>query len=90
MEFEWDERKRAQILLDRALDFASTHRFFDGRPAIHQASPRNDEEWWKTTVEIEGTFFTVVWTWRGESIRVISMRRAHEQEIRKYREAYGG
>jgi len=90
MEFEWDERKRAQIIQDRALDFVSVYRFFDGRPAIHQPSPRNKEERWKTTAEIEGAFFTVVWTWRGETIRVISMRRAHAQEIRKYREAYGG
>lgn len=90
MEFEWDERKRAQIIQDRALDFASAHRLFDGRPAIHQPTPRNDEERWKTTAEIEGAFFTVVWTWRGKIIRVISMRRAHEQEIREYRQTYGG
>jgi uncharacterized DUF497 family protein len=89
MDFEWDERKRAQILKDRALDFASAFRFFDGRLAIQQFTPRDGGERWKTTAEIEGAFFTVVWTWRGETIRVISMRRAHEQEIRKYREAYG-
>jgi uncharacterized DUF497 family protein len=52
MDFEWDEYKRAQIIEDRALDFASA--------------------------------------WRGEIIRVITMRRAHEQEFRKYRETYGG
>jgi uncharacterized protein len=90
MDFEWDESKRAQILRNRALDFASAYRFFDGRPAIRQPTPRKDEERWKTTAEIEGEFFTVVWTWRRENIRVISMRRAHEQEIRKYREIYGG
>jgi uncharacterized protein len=82
--------KRAQIIKDRALDFASAYRFFDGRPAIRQPTRRNNEERWKTTAEIEGVFFTVVWTWRGENIRVISMRRAHEQEIRKYREIYSG
>ena len=89
MEFEWDERKRAQIIEDRALDFASARLFFDGRPAIHQPTPRNEEERWKTTAKIEGSFFTVVWTWRGEVIRVISMRRAHEKKIRTYREIYG-
>jgi hypothetical protein len=36
--------------------------FFDGRPAIHQPASRADEERWKTTALIEGTFFTVVWT----------------------------
>jgi len=88
MEFEWDERKRAQIINERALDFVSAHRFFDRRPAIHQPSLRNNEERWKTTAQLEGTFFTVVWTWRGEAIRVISIRRAHAQEIRKFRETY--
>jgi uncharacterized DUF497 family protein len=90
MDFEWDERKRAQIIEDRALDLASAYLFFDGRSAVHQLTPRNEEERWKTTVEIEGTLFTVVWTWRGENIRVITMRRAHEQEIRNYRETFGG
>jgi uncharacterized DUF497 family protein len=35
MDFAWDERKRAQIIAERALDFASAPLFFDGRPAIH-------------------------------------------------------
>jgi uncharacterized DUF497 family protein len=90
MEFEWDETKRARTIAERALDLASAYLFFDGRPAIHQPTPRNEEDRWKTTAQIEGAIFTVVWTWRGETIRVISMRRAHEQEIGKYREAYGG
>jgi uncharacterized DUF497 family protein len=89
MDFEWDERKRAQVLEDRDLDFASAYAFFDGRPVIHQPTPRNDEERWKTTAMIEGTYFTIVWTWRGDIVRVISMRRAHEQEIRKHRQVHG-
>jgi uncharacterized DUF497 family protein len=48
MDFEWDERKRAQIIEERALDFASVGLFFDGRPAIHQPTPRGAEERWKT------------------------------------------
>jgi uncharacterized DUF497 family protein len=90
MEFEWDERKRAQIIAERALDFASAYLFFNGRPAIHQPSTRRGEERWKTTVRVEGAFFTVVWCWRGHVIRIISMRRAHEQEIRKHRQTHGG
>jgi len=90
MEFEWDERKRARLIEERALDLASAYLFFDGRPAIHQPTPCDDEERWKTTAEIEGAFFTVIWTWRGETICVISMRRAHAQEVGKYREAHRG
>jgi uncharacterized DUF497 family protein len=90
MDFEWDDRQRRRILEQRALDFASADLFFDGRPAIHQPTPRGMEERWKTTAVIEKAYFTVVWTWRAETIRIISMRRAHEQEIRKHREAHGG
>ena len=90
MEFEWDERKRAQIIADRALDFVDAFRFFDGRPASHQATPRGGEERWKTTAIVEGAHFTPVWCWRVEKIRVITMRRAHEKEIRAYRQLHGG
>ena len=38
----------------------------------------------------DGKFFTVVWMWRDAIIRVISMRRSHEQEERKYRATCGG
>lgn len=95
MEFEWDEAKRTQILRGRSLDFVAAYRFFDGRPASHQPTPRGGGERWKTTVIIEGVHVTlvwcgVVWCWRGEKIRVITMRRAHEQEIRTYRKLHGG
>lgn len=89
MEFEWDERKRTQVLTDRNLDFGSARLFFDGRPICHQPSPRNDEERWKTTAMFEGTAFTLIWCWRDDAVRVISLRRAHEQEIRTYRQIYG-
>lgn len=90
MRFSWDERKRASTLADRRLDFADAPRFFDGRRAVHQLTPRGGEERWKTTSCVDGLFFTVVWTPRDDVIRIISMRRAHEQEIRDYRHLHGG
>ena len=90
MEFEWDEEKRQKILAERSLDFADAFQFFDGRPVIHQPTPRDDEDRWKSIALFDGKFFTVVWRRRGAAIRVISMRRSHEQEERKYRATYGG
>ena len=51
MDFEWDERKRARMIRDRALDLASAYLFFDGRPVIHQPTPRHGEERWKNDLE---------------------------------------
>ena len=90
MEFEWDEEKRQKILRERSLDFADAFQFFDGRPVIHQPTTRGEEDRWKSIALFDGQFFTVVWMWRGAVIRVISMRRSHEQEERKYRATYGG
>jgi uncharacterized protein len=90
VEFEWDEETRRRILKERSLDFADAFQFFDSRPVIHQPTPRGHEDWWKSIALFDGKFFTVIWMWRGAAIRVISMRRSHEQEERKYRSAYGG
>jgi uncharacterized DUF497 family protein len=76
-------------LAERSLDFADAAAFFDGRAVLHQSTPRDGEPRWKSTACIDGQFFTVVWIQRDESLRIISMRRAHEQEIRKHREFYG-
>jgi uncharacterized DUF497 family protein len=87
--FEWDANKRAITLSERGLDFASAWRFFDGRSTITISSPRALEQRWKTIAVIEGLFVTVVWTWRGEAVRIISMRRSHGDEERAYRALHG-
>jgi uncharacterized DUF497 family protein len=66
VKFSWDENKRLKTIEDRGLDFIRARRFFDGRPAIHQPSPRNDEDRWKSTIKMDGALFTVVWLWRRE------------------------
>jgi uncharacterized DUF497 family protein len=35
-------------------------------------------------------FYLVVWTWRGERVRIISAYRADDWEIREYRKLFGG
>lgn len=89
MLFEWDEDKRAATLEERGLDFADADLFFDGRPIIVLPSPRGGEERWRTTAQIEGAYYTLVWTWRGDAVRIISVRRAHEGEEGAHRALHG-
>jgi uncharacterized protein len=63
---------------------------FDGRPIVTAPSPREAEERYITTGEIDGRFFTAVWTWRGDAIRLISMRRARNEEEERHRAAHRG
>jgi len=87
--FEWSEAKRLQIIRDRDLDFRDAVQVFDGRPIIHMASFRNDEDRHVSIALIEGKFYAVVWTWRGENRRIISFRRARDAEERRYRALHG-
>ncbi len=89
VEFEWDEDKRRANIEKHGLDFEDAFAFFDGRPHVSLSSPRNEELRFATTAEFEGLFYTLIWTERSDSVRVISMRRARDAEKRKYRSVHG-
>ncbi len=89
MEFEWDEEKRRRTLALRGLDFRLAGLFFDGRPTVSEHSPRDDEDRWRTVALINGRFHTLIWTLREDTVRVVTMRRAHVSEERAYRALHG-
>ena len=89
MEFEWSETKRLRVLNDRGLDFVDAAAIFDGRPILSVPSPRGSEERWLSIGDIAGHILAVVWCWRGESIRIITMRKARDAEARRYRTLFG-
>ncbi len=89
-EFEWDEAKRLSNLAKHGLDFIDVQVLFDGRPTHVEPSPRGAEERMMSTGEVDGRIITVVWTKRGDLIRLISARRARDGEERAYRALHGG
>jgi uncharacterized DUF497 family protein len=89
MALEWDEAKRLWTLRDRRLDFVDAALAFDGRAAVHLAAMTQNEERFLTVALMEGKFYTVVWSWRGDNRRIISMRRSRGGEERHYRALYG-
>jgi hypothetical protein len=62
---------------------------FDGRPVITFLSLRGDEARFATTGVLGAKFYTLVWTWRGEAIRLISLRRARHAEEREHQARLG-
>jgi uncharacterized DUF497 family protein len=87
--FEWDEAKRRRVLNERGLDFVDAAPLFDGRAVLSVPSPRGAEERWLSVGEVEGRLIAVVWTWRDGNIRLVTMRRARDEEKRQYRQAFG-
>ena len=90
MEFEWDEAKRLSNLTKHDVDFVDVQELFDGRDTITTASNRFDEPRFMTTGRLGDHLFAVVWTTRGDVVRLISARRASHAENRAYRALYGG
>lgn len=89
VEFEWSEAKRLAVLEARGLDFLDGRRLFDGRVIVTAPSPRGAEERWISIGELEGKMIAVVWMRRGEAIRIITMRKARDEEKRQYDAVFG-
>ena len=86
----FDPRKRLRTIEDRGLDFIDAVTLFDGWPMLTVPSNRNDEERYKSiTIGDDGKLYSVIWTWREGDLWIISFRRAHNDEARKYRERVG-
>ncbi|MCC7168220.1 MAG: BrnT family toxin [Rhodospirillales bacterium] len=87
----WDESKRAQTLAKRGLDFADAEELFAGRHFTSPDERRNyGEPRFVSAGRIKGRFIVLVWTPRGMSRRIISMRYGHEWEEARYREYLDG
>jgi uncharacterized DUF497 family protein len=80
---EWNEDKAESNLRKHGIDFDEAIEIFYGTSLLRR-SDRNAEERWLAIGETEGRVITVVFTWRGDAIRIISARRARTNERRAY------
>jgi hypothetical protein len=89
MIFEWDDAKSRRTLSERGFDFAHAARVFADRDRLERKDMRREygEERYQTVGDIEGRTYFVAFTRRGNAIRIISARRAHDHEKKAYRES---
>jgi uncharacterized DUF497 family protein len=85
-DFEWDERKAAINLRRHKLSFQSARQVFADAFALIEQDRTDDygEERFIAIGMAGGLLITVVYTERGERIRIISARKANSHEQRKY------
>jgi hypothetical protein len=90
MRISFDPAKRDRTLSERGLDFADAAEIFAGRHATIDDQRRTyGEARYITAGWLRARMVVVVWTLRGNSRRVISMRYAHEKEEKRWREHLG-
>ena len=86
VEYEWDEAKREQNLEKHGVDFASVE-LFDWDAAVIERSDRQGEVRFGVVSFIGDRLHYVVFTERGNAIRIISLRIANAAERRWYAQA---
>jgi hypothetical protein len=86
MRFEWDPAKDAATLAERGFSFVAVlDAFTDPKRRISQDTRRHyGERRFNMIAQSKGRIFHVTFTYRGETIRIISARRANRREERRY------
>jgi uncharacterized DUF497 family protein len=91
MEFEYDPAKDEANRFKHGLPLAFAERIFGSEHHVIIASHRSidGEDRFKAMAPIDGRLFTAVHVWRGEVVRLISVRRSNPGERRDY-DSYAG
>ena len=89
LEFEWDDEKAASNIAKHGVAFSDAKRLFDDIHALHYVdrSTVYEEERFVGIGIVNGVVLTVVYTERGDRIRLISARKATRHEQKAYDEA---
>ncbi|MDI6796102.1 MAG: BrnT family toxin [Desulfatibacillaceae bacterium] len=83
--FEWDEAKNASNVFKHKIRFADTFAVFEDPNSLTMNDFESGEQRFVTIgMDAFGRVLVVVYTWRGEKIRIISARKAVRHEVRQY------
>lgn len=86
MDFEWDAAKAGANEAKHGVPFDVASRVFDDASCVVLEDARQDygEERFVALGMIGGRIYMVAFTWRDETCRIISARKANGREIRRY------
>ena len=87
MDYQWDSAKAIANLRKHNIDFADAVSVFSDPFAITVEDKRFEEERFITVgLDAFGRILVVVYTWRGDEIRLISAHNAARAERQQYSE----
>ena len=85
MSYEWDPDKAQANLIKHYIRFADAVIALEDELALTIRDSSSEEERWVTLgMDAYGRILVVVYTWRAETIRLISARLATQRERRQY------
>ena len=87
MSFEWDPNKAIANIEKHGIDFVDAVTVFDDLNAVTIDDPDYEEQRFITiAMDAFGRVLLVVYTWRGDIIRLISARKATKSERKQYKD----
>lgn len=86
MEFEFDNNKSIANFKKHGIDFIEAQKLWDDTEGIQIPAKFLDEERYVLIAKMKGKLWSAVFTYRYANVRLISVRRARENE----REIYEG
>jgi len=84
MIFEFDPAKSGANLEKHGIDFVQAQALWEDTDYVEIPLKTIDEVRFMVIGRIEGNVWSVIITYRGESIRIISVRRSRKEEIAIY------
>ncbi|MDQ7783151.1 MAG: BrnT family toxin [Desulfomonilaceae bacterium] len=85
MEYEWDYNKAEMNIPKHDVDFADAATILEDGCALTMENGHSEEDRFVTLgMDSMGRVLVVVYTWRGDSVRLISARKATRRERTQY------
>jgi uncharacterized protein len=84
MGFEYDPEKSAENKRKHGLDFEEAQSLWNDASLLEVPARTSDEPRWIVVGKMGAKYWSAVITRREENIRLISVRRSREEEIRLY------
>jgi uncharacterized DUF497 family protein len=84
MTFEFDRRKSASNLTKHGIDFVDAQLLWDDPDLLEIPAKTEDEPRWVVIGRISEQHWSCVITYRGDAIRIISVRRSRAEQVALY------
>ncbi len=84
MEFEFDAKKSSSNKMKHGIDFSEAQKLWDDPDLIEIPVRTSDEPRFLVVGRISDRYWSGVITYRGDKIRIISVRRARKEEVNIY------
>jgi uncharacterized DUF497 family protein len=84
MEFEFDDKKSTGNKMKHGIDFKQAQKLWDDSDLIEIPVRTSDEPRFLVIGRIAGKYWSGIITYRGDKIRIISVRRARKEEVNIY------